>query len=401
MAVLPQFMPENAAFSRTGDALLQGEQIGQSMMERKQRMQIAAAEEDRQKQEFIAKMPVIQAQAAVQITGAHAAINNAAMLERLHAKANAESAGYNNEFLDAMQLADWNARADALAALQPKISYLALFPEYKGFVDTVNNQRVQSHTSAIADVKLEEASYRADELLAGRKYVADVTAGAGVEKATIAAGAKLSAADIYTQSKERQAKIAADTKLSVEDKRIAGQNEKQSTQIRSLTNAADAADEQAAEASFNGDEESAKIHRQTAANYRGAAAKMASYAGEPAPVAAATSRKPRPAASKAIQEAPPAAVSIDIPGSELPPSGAGAAPAGEPGAGAPVVAQPAAPAKESVAPRTIKQSDIKNVNGVQTISVGGKDLPVFRDAKGNLAYKLHGVWVEVTPETKQ
>lgn len=126
------------------------------MMERSARMRMAQENQEMQRAEFQAKLPVIIAQQGAELASARASVANATRMEQLRARAAQESVAANDEFLEAMKYANWNTKADALAGLQAKYNWMSLLPEYKGFVDTINNERAQAHVSAITDMKLEE-----------------------------------------------------------------------------------------------------------------------------------------------------------------------------------------------------------------------------------------------------
>lgn len=84
-----------------------------------------------------------------------------------------------------------------------------------------------------------------------------------------------------------------------------------------------------------------------------------------------------------------AEVSIDIPGAT--PTESEDFPSTETSGAAPAAASVAKPAAAPVAPTRVKKD-------ATTVNVGGKTLPIFKDAKGRLAYKLDGHWVEVSTE---
>lgn len=147
-----------------------GEQ--ESLMQRMQNRRIQAEQAQHEQDQFEAFKPVIQAEAQAKVAGAQAAVANATRMAQLRTQAASDSPNFNNEFLDAMQLADYEASADALQRLQAKVGYMSLLPEYKGFVDAVNNARVTAVNSAIVNKKLDEHLAATNAAVQGREDVA-------------------------------------------------------------------------------------------------------------------------------------------------------------------------------------------------------------------------------------
>ncbi len=348
------FDPQYQASGRTANQLIGGLEAGQSMMERQQAMQLRQQQADQQLAEFNAKRPVLEAAAAASLASAHASIQNATRMEQLRTQAAAQSDGFNNEFLDAMQLADWNSRSDALSVLQPKISYMALFPEYKGFVDAVNKARIDAHGSAVVDAKLEAQQALEDAKRNDAVDAAQVAAESRVKVAEIGAGARTETANISAGSRQAVAGTNAAARLA------AAQVRAQHTYETEVTM------EKRDEAIRNGNTEAAQIY-QDRLNKMNASASNAPERALPAAV---------PAKPTAASAAAPASVSISIPGSDLPASGA---PAAEPSA---------APVETPVAPTRVAPN-------ATSVSIGGKDYPVFKDKNGKRAYKIDGHYVPI------
>lgn len=347
MAVLAEYTPPGKPGFAV-DSAIQGYDAALSFSERKQQMALQQQRADQQRMEFIAKLPLIQAEATLKTVNAKAAVDNATEMTQLESRAALESVGANKEFLDALQYnvaTDPNysggatentpegaaasveqdkqdtrttlqVRSQKLASLAAKYSYMSLIPQYKGFVQTLNKEASNAHTAAAADLKLEElmntarmhteaTTTAASTRLEGTKYTADT---------------KATTAGIYTGSRERIAAINADNRLSVEDKRGKIAAEKQASSIEALQNNASQADQAAADASAAGDEQSAAAHRAVASSYRDAVQKATTFAGT-APQAVPTKSpavRPHPAP---VDTSPSPSISVSIPGSDLPPSG--------------------------------------------------------------------------------
>lgn len=367
----------------------------QSMMDRANARQIASQRQSDFHDEVQAKLPLLVAQSQLETEKARAALHNGLITTDLERRAATESVGFNKEFQDAMSWADWNTRADALGALQPRIAYMAQLPEYKGFVTAVENQRLRAVQASIQDAKLEELQQVASDNRAARADVAEqnrlgrveseqVKGGYGVEKAKIYSGGRESVQEMRNQGAENVQKLRGEQQAN-----------RPADTIHRLVDLAFEADQNASEASQHGDKAAEEAFLKVAQSYRDAVAKQSTHAGFSGGAPATAAPPARPAALGA--KPAPVGVSVSIPGSGLPPSGGD----GEVAADAPAVAQPsaaaAAPAKEVVAPQTFSPKDVTVVNGIQTLKVGDKTLPLHKDAKGNLAYKLNGVWHEVRP----
>ena len=185
MPVTSQYMGSE----NPGQAFNAGQSAGMSMMERAQQMEQRGAQEERQKYIFQAAMPVIQAKNEADVATANATINHVVQTQNLMTKAAQVSDTANTEFQDAMQLADRDAKANALSAVQAKYAWLNQLPQYKPFVDAVNQARVENHQNAMADMKLtgdleiakannQTKQYMADQRLQGASDVANIRAAA-------------------------------------------------------------------------------------------------------------------------------------------------------------------------------------------------------------------------------
>jgi len=193
MPVYSEFQSEGDA----GQAFNQGQNAGMSMMERAQQMEQRGAQEERQKAIFQAAMPVIQAKNQADIATAHATINHVVQTQNLMTKAAQVSDTANTEFQDAMQLADRDAKANALSAVQAKYSWMDQLPQYKPFIAAVNQARVDNHTNALADMKLSGDLEVAKANNLTRQYVADQ----GVQKATDVANIRAAASTLNANAR--------------------------------------------------------------------------------------------------------------------------------------------------------------------------------------------------------
>jgi hypothetical protein len=274
-------MPVGATFQDSQGTDFLGQQ--QSIMQRAQSRRIQHEQNEMDKQKFQAFLPAIIAQREAEIVSAKAAVDNAAQMEMFKAKAAANSVDYNNRFQNLLSLSDPNERSKNLAAFQSEVAWMSVLPEYKGFVDTVNNERAGAFTMAITNLRLDEALERARQ-----------TSAAGVVKEEIRAGARVTSTDTRAASAERIAQINADTKLSVEDKRGRIQAERQGATLADLQSRAAQADQAAADAAAGGDERAAAAHRQAAASYRDAITTSTTDAGYAPSAPRDATQDPRP-----------------------------------------------------------------------------------------------------------
>lgn len=409
MAVLPTFEPENASYGRTGQAVLSGEEQGQSMMDRATRLQLAQQQQSDLHNEIVAKMPLIQAQAQLEQEKARAALHGAMVTTDLEQRAARESSGFNSEFQDILAYNPtydvpasdgtpegdaeqklnakyatqqmWNERATRLAALQPKIAYMSQLPQYKPFVDAVNNARIQMQGSALANAKLEEQLATNANTVAGR--------------------------DINSQ-RAADARAELETQKAAHAKELAGVKSQLAVSLikqhQSLSDPAQL-NEKAAEyddlALSNPDQ--ADVYSTVARQLRDRATRVSQpkSSNRDALIAAITGEGPAAPAPKPGTAAPaPAPAPVQPSPEPIPnaPAGAPAAPepipSPKPGEAVPVPAS-AAP----VAPTKIKTSDIQIApSGDHFIVVAGKPHVLHKDAKGHIAYNLGGHWIPVETE---
>lgn len=263
---------------------------GVSMMERSQRMRQAEEmqdmrrqEFDMEKQKFAAFLPAIIAKRDADVVSAKAAVDNAARMEAFRGKAAASSVDYNERFQNILTIPDAQDRADTLAAFQSEVAWMDVLPEYKGFVDTVNNSRASTVTLALTNMKLDEALERAR-----------IASEGSLARAGIQAGARTSAADTRAASNEKIAAINADTKLSLAEKQGQIAAARAADSIAVLHARAAEADQQAADAAAVGDSHAAAAHRQAAASYRDAVAKSTTNAGYAPSAPRDPSQDPKP-----------------------------------------------------------------------------------------------------------
>lgn len=166
MPVLPDFQPGNAAYGRSADALFQGIDQGQSMMARAQALRLREQQNQREQAEFVAKLPLIQAQTQLTQSNAAAAVENATRQTQLQTQAASASVAYQNEFNDIIKIPDWEEKSAALEGFQAKVAWLGDLKDsgYSGFVDAVGKARVQAEGMLLSNRRLSMAS-REFELL--------------------------------------------------------------------------------------------------------------------------------------------------------------------------------------------------------------------------------------------
>lgn len=371
MAVLPQFMPENASFSRTGDALMQGEAFGQSMMDRKARLALDQQQADQQRMEFYAKLPIIQSDAILKQVAAKAAVDNAVQNDQLETKAAAESVVAQKEFHDAITYnagydvpasdgtpegdaaqaeqkkyatqETLDARVQKLADLSAKYAYMANLkdPGYGAFYQNINKNLVNANEAAHSNLKLEQlmndaqvradqSRYGSDSRLQGQVYRADATT---------------TNTQLRDETRLTQTQMQGQNRLDVVTAQGENQVQKEARTIKFLSDQAVAAEQDAAAAQPT-DPALAAVLRKNASNFRDAMDKRATFAGGSpstpnAPGAPVPHKAPVPSAAS-VDNTPPAHFSLNIPGSSVPdPNGGGQT---QPDSPAPI-ARPAPPAE--------------------------------------------------------
>ncbi len=296
MPVLPDFSPQGAP-GQTGRAFMDARDHAESWMDRAQRREAVGQEMEIRKRQMAMnelERPVKEAQLKAQISGIAASVANQTEMENLKAKANLVSTSANNEFLDVMQLADFNSKATALAGLQAKYQWMSLVPEYKGFVDTINNERVRAHGAAIADANmermLEQSQIRQDQAV----EVAQIGAGSRENVASTNAEARTAVADTNAAARENVAATTTQARATSSDEnRVARVNIQKA---KGLQASAIQADRDAAKAN---DEESAALYRKHAEEYRKQA--DAALAEPPKPVEFNVPGSEKPAGKKLYQ----------------------------------------------------------------------------------------------------
>jgi hypothetical protein len=261
-----------------------------SIMDRKQRLNMAQQQQDNQNAEFQAKLPAIQADAGLQIAKAAAAIKLSAdnsIQETKAAQAWAEPDGYNEEYQNIIQTVhDPKERSDALESLQGKVAWTKQFKAFAPGVDAINNARASAFTMALTNVQIAGHYDQAEAQIKARQQVVDTQVGGANQRADVRAGA---------------VKYVSDNKLSAEQNK---QN-KIGSQIADMQDRVAEAEQNAADAQREGDARSAEVFRSNAASMRDGIQKLTTFAGSTpsAPRTAAEDPKARPKA--APQEFPP------------------------------------------------------------------------------------------------
>jgi hypothetical protein len=261
-----------------------------SIMERKQRLNMAQQQQGMQQAEFQAKLPAIQANANLQVANAAAAIKLSAdnsVQEAEAAKAWSEPDGYNEEFQNIIQtIHDPKEQSDALQALQGKVAWTKQFKAYAPGVDAVNNARASAFTMALTNVKIANHYDEVELAAKARQQVVDTqVAGAG-DRADTRAGATM---------------YVADKRLSAEQNK---QN-KMGAQIADMQDRVAKAEQDAANAERDGEPRLAAIFRSNAANMRDGIQHFTTFAGSTPSAPKTAAEDPRPTAKPPAQEFPP------------------------------------------------------------------------------------------------
>lgn len=296
------------------DSAIAGADAGYSLMQRaSQQRQAQQMEQMRQQQIEKAQvlMPVIKAKAQADLISAHSSIVTATRTEELKARAAAISPAANDEFLDVMQLADFNTKATALAGLQAKYQWMSLIPEYKGFVNTINDERLKAHGAAVADAQMEK------QLEASR-----IAQDRAIEVATIAAGSRQAVAETAAGSRETVAETAAKARAASDATRAETSDQNRAARltvakIRSLHQSAIQADKEASKATAAGDEANAAIYRRHAQEYRQQAEQASAEPPKPVEFKVPGAEAVAPEDTPAQQESPKLYTPPEQPG-ELP-----------------------------------------------------------------------------------
>lgn len=305
------------------DAFNSGVEEQQSMMQRasalrqSQQMEQMRAQEI-QKQQIL--MPVIKAKAQADQISAVSAVANATRIANLRGQAAAVSKPANDEFLDAMQLADFNEKASALAGLQAKYQWMSLIPEYKGFVDTINDERLKAHGAAVADAKMEEQLTAAQIAQSRAIEVANIGAGARQAVAETTSGARRDVAETNAGARVASATLSAEGHAASRETRI------DLAKFKAYQQGALDADKNAAKAQAAGDSDSAALYQKHATEFRSQAEKELAKPAEPVrfnvPGAGASAPEDTPAEEPTAPEDTPA----EEPKLYTPPSESGGTP---------------------------------------------------------------------------
>lgn len=344
----------------------------QSYMQRAQNYRAQEQQMQQEKAKFQAFLPAIVAKRNADVVSAQASIANATRMEQLRGKAAETSADYNDRFLNILSIPDEKDRSDTLGAFMGEIAWLdnPALPEYQGFARAVKDERAKSYTEALTNMKLDQHLQETQEAIQGRVDKAMIDANARRDTTGMVVEGRRDTANIRGSYQQKIAEINSDTRLSIEDKRA----KKQGIQLEDLQNRAAEADQMASDAQRDGDVQLAQTFRQNAASLRDAIQKTTTFAGSTPSAPRDASQDPRPTARPSVSTPAPA---LRLGGLTAEGRASGEA--------APSEASP------SVAPTKVPKT-------ATSVSIGGKDYPVFKDANGNRAYKIDGHYVPIQSE---
>lgn len=258
-----QFIPA-APVGFSADQAYRGVEDQQSMMMRASQLrQQQQMEQLRQQQiaENTVLAPLREAQAKAQIISAGSSITNHTEMENLKAQAAAASVGANNEFNEALKLADWNSQSDELSRLQAKYAWMGNVRDdknnqlYGGFLKAVDEARANAIIRAKTDQQLEADQLKAETMAQVRPVIAQIGADSRVQSAQIAAGSRENVAATTTAARKDIATATHDASMD-------------RTEVRGYQQAAIQADREALKFAENGDDEKAAEARRTAENFR-------------------------------------------------------------------------------------------------------------------------------------
>lgn len=217
------FEPEYQARGLTSKRFIAGLDAGASLMDRAQARRLKEEQADQQRAEFQAKLPVLAAAAQADLASANASVQNAARMEEFRTKAATESKDLNDAYLKAIELPSFEEQARALSAMQPRVAYMDVLPEYKGFVTAVNNATVKAHASALADRglanKLDQIDLRSQHDAEMQKQKNEMTVTAQKERETMTKEAQV--------QREAHAKEIAELRTTSAEKIAGGRSETQ------------------------------------------------------------------------------------------------------------------------------------------------------------------------------
>jgi len=284
MPVLPDFMPEGTP-GEAAQALAEGRNQGESWMSMEQNRQIQAQQAQDQHNQMVAQLPIYHAKAQADVVSANAAIGLATRMQQLRTQAGAVANDANNEFLSASQLADPEAKFQALGDLSAKYAWMSLLPEYKPFTDQINAQRGEAFHMVTANNLADATLQRTQALVGGREDIASQTNDTRLQVAQTQAGERAGAAEQMAASRIEAAKIRASAPKSYELE----------TTMKLMQDAAD-----------SGDEEGAKIYAARVAKLNHIHQTQEELAAPPAAAPA-----PKPKAAPAAPIKPPPTVKID------------------------------------------------------------------------------------------
>lgn len=190
MPVLPEYRPTQAPGANAQNFLNAYEQTS-SLMERKQRLQMAQENQDMERAKFQAYLPAIVAKGQADRDSAVAAIANTTRMEALRAQAAQSSTDYNDRFLNIMSIPDDKDRSDTLGAFMGEVSWLdnPALPEYQGFAKAVKDERAKAFTMAATNLKLDQHLEELTQTNENRRVLEEMRSGARVETAQIRANA--------------------------------------------------------------------------------------------------------------------------------------------------------------------------------------------------------------------
>ncbi len=391
MAVLAEYHSGNENYARSANAAFSGFEEGQSMMARAQTMQQHKEQFDQQRQEFQAKLPAIQAESLNRVVQAKASIDNAVTNTNLETKAAAESVQAVKDFNDAIQhnaeydvpASDGTPEGDAaqaeagkyatqktyedriakLSALKAKYAYMANLKNegYQAFYQSIDKALAQNNDNLHINLKIDELQAAAQARADALRYGAD-TRYAGT---VYGADARTTQTGMNNVTSRANAQTSADARVTAaQANRDKNYEFERTIELRN-------------QAIRENDNEAAQL-------YQDRLNKM-----NTTPNSTSDSVRPLPSSvpNKKTTEAPaaPAAVSISIPGSDVPGTNNGATEA--PAANAPVLAPVSG--KVTGKPTTITTNG-KTVEGIE---VGGKTYEVKKDKNGIRAYFADGHWI--------
>jgi hypothetical protein len=171
-AVIPQFQDPTGRAQSTLAAANAGENW-MTQASQRQQMQAQTEQTEQKTAQLQAMMPALVAKSQADIAVANSTIASAAIQQQFRQQAAEQIPAATQEYTDALKIADFNQRADALSTLQGKYSWLGESPDSKALSKAIDNARVNAHQEAVTDMQLKNQQAIWGQRTDATRYTAD------------------------------------------------------------------------------------------------------------------------------------------------------------------------------------------------------------------------------------